>query len=244
MNHGMADIEPGLRLHYVTAGEGARTIVLIHGFPQTWWEWREVIAPLVDGRLPRRRARLPRRRELVAPAGGYDKRTRRATICAPWSASTCGSRTPVVLVGHDIGLMVAYAYAQAYRDEVAQLVVVDAPLPGTTVFDALRTDPRVWHFAFHAVRDLPEHLVAGREREYLRFFFDARTSDPSALDLDAFAAAYEAARRDARRLRALPRLRPGRRGQPRRAGGGRQADDPGARRSAGRRAPRARSWRR
>ena len=87
--------------------------------------------------------------------------------------------------------MVAYAYAQAYRDEVAKLVVVDAPLPGTTVFDALRTDPRVWHFAFHAVRDLPEHLVAGREREYLRFFFDARTSDPSALDLDVFAAAYE-----------------------------------------------------
>ena len=190
MNHGMADIEPGLRLHYVTAGEGEKTILLIHGFPQTWWEWREVIEPLVAAGY---RVVAPDYRgagNSWRPAGGYDKRTV-ARDLRVLLREHLGIATPVTLVGHDIGLMVAYAYAQAYRDEVAELVVVDAPLPGTTVFDALRTDPRVWHFAFHAVRDLPEHLVAGREREYLRFFFDARTSDPSALDLDTFAAAYE-----------------------------------------------------
>ena len=48
MTHGMADIEPGLRLHYVTEGEGPRTLVLLHGFPQTWWEWHEVIADFVE----------------------------------------------------------------------------------------------------------------------------------------------------------------------------------------------------
>jgi pimeloyl-ACP methyl ester carboxylesterase len=186
----MADIEPGLRLHYVTAGEGDTTIVLIHGFPQTWWEWRAVIEPLVEAG---HRVVAPDYRgagNSWRPAGGYDKRTV-ARDLRTLVKEHLKIDTPVILVGHDIGLMVAYAYAQAYRDEVAKLVVVDAPLPGTSVFDALRTDPRVWHFAFHAVRDLPEHLVAGREREYLRFFFDARTSDPSALDLDTFAAAYE-----------------------------------------------------
>jgi pimeloyl-ACP methyl ester carboxylesterase len=102
---------------------------------------------------------------------------------------------PVIMVGHDLGLMVAYAYAESFRDEVSHLVVMDAPLPGTTVFDSLRVDPRVWHFAFHGARDIPEMLVQGRERQYLKAFFDARTFDPSALsesDLDLYTSAYSA----------------------------------------------------
>ncbi len=75
-----------------------------------------------------------------------------------------GIEESIVVAGHDIGLMIAYAYAQAYRDEVSHLVVIDAPLPGTAVFDRLRSDPRVWHFAFHGARDVPEMLVAGPER--------------------------------------------------------------------------------
>jgi pimeloyl-ACP methyl ester carboxylesterase len=102
---------------------------------------------------------------------------------------------PVALVGHDIGLMVAYAFAQAYRDEVSHLVVMDAPLPGTAVFDRLRVDPRLWHFAFHGARDVAEMLVAGRERAYLQAFINARVFDPSAIsdrDLDIYASAYAA----------------------------------------------------
>jgi pimeloyl-ACP methyl ester carboxylesterase len=90
--------------------------------------------------------------------------------------------------------MVAYAYAQAYRDEVSHLVVVDAPLPGTDVFDRLRGDPRVWHFTFHGARDVAEMLVAGRERQYLRIFL-ARCFDPSAIDesdLAVYVSAYSA----------------------------------------------------
>jgi hypothetical protein len=72
---------------------------------------------------------------------------------------------------------------------------VDAPLPGTAVFDRLRADPRVWHFAFHDARDVAELLVAGREREYLQAFFNARIFDPSAIgdaDLEIYASAYAA----------------------------------------------------
>jgi pimeloyl-ACP methyl ester carboxylesterase len=97
----------------------------------------------------------------------------------------------VVMVGHDIGLMVAYAYATRYPDDVSHLAVMEAPVPGTAVFDRLR--PRLWHFAFHAARDVAEALVAGRERLYLQQFFSARYFDPSAVsaaDFDAYVDAY------------------------------------------------------
>jgi pimeloyl-ACP methyl ester carboxylesterase len=104
-----------------------------------------------------------------------------------------GIKDAVALVGHDIGLMVAYAYAQAYRDHVTHLVVADAPLPGTQFFDLMRVDPRVWQFSFHSVRDIPEMLIAGRERLYLQAIIAARIYDPSAIseaDLDIYASAY------------------------------------------------------
>jgi pimeloyl-ACP methyl ester carboxylesterase len=192
--HGMADIEPGLRLHYVVAGDGPRTVVLLHGFPQTWWEWRHVIPALVDGGF---RVVAPDYRgagHSWRPAGGYDKRTVAGDIRV-LVRERLGIEQPVAVVGHDIGLMVAYAYAQGWRDEVAQLALVDAPLPGTAVFDRLRSDPRVWHFAFHGARDVAEMLVAGRERPYLQTFFDARVFDPSGItdaDLDVYASAYSA----------------------------------------------------
>ncbi len=192
--HGMAEIEPGLRLHYVTAGEGERTIVLLHGFPQTWWSWHRMIPALVEAGL---RVVAPDYRgagHSWRPAGGYDKRTMAGDI-RRLLREHLAIQGPVILVGHDIGLMIAYAYAQAYRNEASHLVVMDAPLPGTTVFDRLRSDPRVWHFAFHGARDVPEMLVTGRERLYLQAFINARIFDPSAIsdsDLDVYSSAYSA----------------------------------------------------
>lgn len=194
LTHGMAEVEPGLRLHYVTAGQGPRTAVLVHGFPQTWWEWRHVVPALVAEGF---RVVAPDYRgagHSWRPPGGYDKRTMAGDVHG-LVRGHLGIDGPLVLAGHDIGLMVAYAYAQAYRDEVSHLVVVDAPLPGTAVFDRLRADPRVWHFAFHGARDVAEMLVAGRERPYLQAFFDARVFDPSAIseaDLDVYVSAYSA----------------------------------------------------
>jgi len=194
VTHGMADIEPGLRLHYVTAGEGERTVVLLHGFPQTWWEWHRVIPRLVEAGF---RVVAPDYRgagHSWRPAGGYDKRTMAADIHR-LVREHLRIDQPVIMIGHDIGLMVAYAYAQAYRDAVSHLVVMDAPLPGTTAFDRLRTEPRVWHFGFHGVRDIPEMLVAGRERQYLQAFFDFRVFNAGAIterDLDIYASAYAA----------------------------------------------------
>ena len=127
--------------HQITAGDGPRIVALLHGFPQTWWEWRRVIPELVDAGLT-----------VIAPdyrgaghSGRPARRLRQADDGGRHPAAATGHlglEGPIVLVGHDIGLMVAYAYAQAYRYEVSHLVVVDAPLSGTDVFDRLRGDPR------------------------------------------------------------------------------------------------------
>ena len=187
----MAELEPGLRIHYVTAGSGDRTIVFLHGFPQTCHEWRCVIPGLVEAGF---RVIAPDYRgagQSTKTAGGYDKRTMAGDV-RRLLRDHLRVNGRVVLAGHDIGLMVAYAYAQGWRDEVSHLVIMDAPLPGTTLFDTLRTDPRLWHFAFHSARDVAELLVAGRERQYLQHFFFARSFDPSAIDLDVYVHAFSA----------------------------------------------------
>ena len=192
ITHGMAVIDPSMRLHYVEAGSGEQTIVLIHGFPQTWWEWRLVIPALVDAGF---RVIAPDYRgagDSWRPVSGYDKRTMAGDI-RKLIKEHLKIAGPIIVAGHDIGLMVAYAYAQEYRDEVSHLVVVDAPLPGTQAFDNIRSDPRVWHFAFHTVRDLPELLIAGRERQYLQSFFNYRIYNTGAIsneDLEIFIAAF------------------------------------------------------
>jgi pimeloyl-ACP methyl ester carboxylesterase len=194
LTHGMADIDSGVRLHYVAAGERGRTLVLLHGFPQTWWEWRHIMPPLVDAGF---RVIVPDYRgagHSSRPAGGYDKRTMASDIHR-LVRDHLRILNPVAVLGHDIGLMIAYAYAQAYRNDVSHLVIMDAPLPGTTVFDRLRSDPRVWHFAFHGARDVAEMLVAGRERQYLQYFFNVRMFNPSAIsndDFDIYVSAYSA----------------------------------------------------
>ena len=192
--HGMADVEPGVRLHYVTAGEGDRTAVLFHGFPQTWYAWHSFIPRLTAAGFRVIAVDYRGAGNSSRPLGGYDKRTMALDI-RRLLRDALGIGGPLVMIGHDIGLMVAYAYAAEYRDEVSHLVVMDAPLPGTAVFDRLRAEPRVWHFAFHGVRDVPEMLVAGRERQYLQAFFQPRFFDPSAVDdaeLDLYASAYSA----------------------------------------------------
>lgn len=191
---GIAEVERGIRIHYVTDGDGPRPIVLLHGFPQTWWEWRHLIPELSGAGF---RVLAPDYRgagHSARPADGYAKRTMARDI-QRLKHEHLEITEPAVLVGHDIGLMVAYAYAQRYRDDVSHLVVIDGLVPGTIVFDALRADPRLWHFSFHGARDVAEMLVAGRERSYLDYFFRTRTANPSAIgeaDLDIYLAAYAA----------------------------------------------------
>jgi pimeloyl-ACP methyl ester carboxylesterase len=178
-------------LHYVTAGSGP-PLVLIHGFPQTWHEWR----PLIDRLSDRFRIIAPDLRGIGArpgPASGYDKHSLAADVRAI-VARECGE-TPVTVCGHDIGAFVAFAYALSNRVTTAALVLVDGPPPGTTAMDRVTANPRIWHIGFHAQVDVALMLVTGRERSYIRQFINntiVRADAIGAEDIDIYAEAYSA----------------------------------------------------
>src|SRR6266852_5383284 len=122
------------------------------------------------------------------PETGYDKKTQAKDIRAVVTALGY-DRTAVV--AHDIGNMVAYAYAAMYPDKVERLVVMDAPIPGIDPWGEILQSPGVWHFNFHGPD--AERLVAGRERIYFDRIWDDFTGDPSKPDeatRNFFAATY------------------------------------------------------
>lgn len=180
-----------VRLHYVTGGRG-EPVVLLHGFGSTWYMWRNVMPELAK----RYTVIVPDLRgagDSDKPATGYDKRTLAEDI---YQLVRQLGHQRIFLVGHDIGLMVSYAYASAHPADVRRLVLLDAPIPGTKVFEEIERSPMVWHFAFHNVRDLPEALVAGRERTYLtEGFYRALSYNPAAFtdaDVDEYVRCYSA----------------------------------------------------
>jgi pimeloyl-ACP methyl ester carboxylesterase len=182
----------GVRLHYVTAGRGA-PVLLLHGWPQTWYEWRRIIPALAE----RHFVVAPDLRGLgdsARPPTGYDKRTIAEDLYQLVRKLELPS---VFLVGHDWGGPVAYAYARVHGDDVRGLVLIDTMIPGASIGEG-ESAPRgrgLWHTAFHGVRDLPEALVAGRERVYLSWFYTNLAYNPAAIgpeDIDEYVRCYSA----------------------------------------------------
>lgn len=180
-----------VQLHYVIAGQGD-PVVLLHGWPETWYQWRKIIPPLAE----RYTVIAPDMRGLgdsSKPVSGYDKRTVADDIYK--LVCTLGFER-IFLVGHDWGGPVAYAYAAAHPNDVRRLVILDVPIPGAGLEKIPQASRRggLWHISFHGVRDLPEQLVAGRERMYLSWFY--RTAyNPTAIteeDIDEYVRCYSA----------------------------------------------------
>ena len=111
------------------------------------------------------------------PASGYDKKTQAADIRAVLTKLGIDHSA---VVGHDIGTMVAYAYAARYPSKTDSLVVMDAPVPGIPPWDQIVRSPLLWHFDFGGP-DM-ERLVAGRERIYLDRFWNEFAGDPTKID--------------------------------------------------------------
>ncbi|KUL41568.1 alpha/beta fold hydrolase [Actinoplanes awajinensis] len=159
-------------IHYVIGGHGP-TLVLIHGYPQTWYEWHHIMPALAEHYT----VIAPDLRGAGgsdAPATGYDKKTLAADLHG--LLTQLGRTSNVRIVGHDIGTMVAYAYAAAHRADVTKLVLSEAPIPDPGIYDfpSLTKDgPGAWHFGFFALTNgMPEQLIQGREQLWTDKFID------------------------------------------------------------------------
>jgi pimeloyl-ACP methyl ester carboxylesterase len=164
-----ADVN-GTRIHYLIAGRG-EPVILLHGYAQNSQMWRPLIAELAKTNT----VIAPDLRgfgQSAKPAGGYDKKTMAQDIHA-LSASLGLKR--VRLAGHDIGLMVAYAYAAQYPDEIDRVALMDAFLPGVGDWTTVWLLRDLWHFHFYG--ETPLRLVAGRERIYFEHFWNDFAAD-------------------------------------------------------------------
>jgi pimeloyl-ACP methyl ester carboxylesterase len=176
-----------VKLHYLTAGHGT-ALILLHGYAETSLMWQPII-PVLAERFTVIAPDLPGIGDSDIPAGGLDMKS--AAVRIHDLAKSLGVQKAEV-VGHDIGLMVAYAYAAQFSTEVTKLVLMDAFLPGVSGWEAVYNNPNIWHFRFNG--PTPEALVQGRERTYFDYFWNDLAADrthsiPEA-DRKAYAAAY------------------------------------------------------
>ena len=175
-----ADFGPGFKTRAVavdgdtvsvTVGGSGPPIVLIHGYAESSRMWKplaQVLAPHFTVIAPD----LPGIGASSIPKTGLDMKTSAERVRA--AVKTLGY-DKVKVVGHDIGLMVAYAYAAMYPQEVEKLALMDAFLPGIAGWEAVYNNPGIWHFRFYG--PTPEALVKGRERIYFEHFWNDFAAD-------------------------------------------------------------------
>ena len=185
----------GVKLHYLTAGHGP-AVLLLHGYAETSRMWRPLI-PLLADKFTVVAPDLPGIGDSDVPANGLDMKSAAATIHA--LVKSLGIDKARV-VGHDIGLMVAYAYATQFPAETEKLVLMDAFLPGVGEWEAVYNNPSIWHFRFNG--PTPEALVRGRERIYFEHYWNDFAADKNHSLPEAERAAYTAAYSRPGRMRA------------------------------------------
>ena len=175
-----ADFGPGFTMKSVpvdggtlalTIGGSGPPVLLIHGYAESSRMWKP-LAKVLASRFTVIAPDLPGFGDSSIPPSGLDMTTSAARIHGAMQAL---GYTKARVVGHDIGLMVAYAYAAAYPQDVEQLVLMDAFLPGVAGWEAIYNDPRIWHFRFYG--PTPVALVKGRERTYFEHFWNDFAAD-------------------------------------------------------------------
>jgi pimeloyl-ACP methyl ester carboxylesterase len=177
----------GIQLHYVIGGQG-EPVVLLHGWPETWYAWHKVMPALAKNYT----VIAPDLRGLgdsSKPPTGYDGNTTSEDIYQ--LVSQLGF-SKIFLVAHDIGAQTAYSYAAGHPSNVSRLVIMDAVFPG---FFPPNFEGVCWWCSFHQTRDIPELLTAGNEREYLSWHYRGLAYNREAIteaDIDTYVRSYSA----------------------------------------------------
>lgn len=196
--HGAARVG-SMRLHFVEGGQG-EPVLLLPGWPQSWYVWRYVMPSLAAaGRRvfaidPRGMGDSDR------PAEGYDLKTVAEELHGLIQTLGLANASGVDVVGHDIGTWMGYALAADWPSDVRRLAVFDAALPGispppATGIPSPDANVKTWHFGFNRLDDLPELLLQGRERAFLTWLFRAKAIRPWTIgpeDLDEYVRVNEA----------------------------------------------------
>lgn len=188
---------PEVRLHYIdclppTSSQTLGIILLIHGFPETSYQFRKVIPPLASAGY---RVLAPDYRGAgysSKPPSGYTKKDI-ATDLHTLLTTYLSIKQKVNVVGHDIGGMIAHAYVALFADSVESVIWGECPLPGSTFYENTKHSLDLWHFDFHAVPDISVQLVQGKERIYIKHFYDKLAQNPEVFtvaDLDFYESQY------------------------------------------------------
>jgi pimeloyl-ACP methyl ester carboxylesterase len=160
-----------VQLHYLTAGHGP-AVILLHGYTQTSRMWRPII-PVLAEKFTVIAPDLPGIGDSSIPGDNEISMIVAAKQIHDLVRSLKIDKARVV--GHDIGLMVAYAYAAQFPSETEKLAVMDAFLPGVPGWEPIYNAPNIWHFRFNG--EYPEKLVQRRERTYFEYFWNVLASD-------------------------------------------------------------------
>ncbi|MEM6427595.1 MAG: alpha/beta hydrolase [Deinococcota bacterium] len=177
-----------LNLHYVIGGQG-EPLVLLHGWGSSWYMWRKIM-PTLAQHYTVIAIDLPGLGDSDIPEDGYSKAQTATRIRTLVQSLEIQSHSRIKLVGHDIGLMVAHAYAYTYSDEISHLVLLEAPIADESLFSFPALTPHgpgAWNFGFFNLSELPEALIEGKEAYFLEYFVRRLTLQQAAFTADDFA---------------------------------------------------------
>jgi pimeloyl-ACP methyl ester carboxylesterase len=164
----------GITLHYVRGGKGP-VVILIHGFPQDWFEYHAIM-PRLAKQFTVIAVDLRGVGGSTATPGGYDASNMAEDV---HQLAAALKLEHAYIVGHDIGGQVTYAFVRRYPEATRGTMVLDTPIPGIEGWDEIQGHPAMWHVRFMQVPELPEKLIAGRQADYFGYFFHFGKFAPS-----------------------------------------------------------------
>ncbi|KAL6717602.1 hypothetical protein ACLMJK_005517 [Lecanora helva] len=191
--------DPEIRIFYTecepVSGKSKGTVLLIHGFPETSHQFRHVIIPLAEAGYYVLAPDYRGAGYSSKPPSGYTKNVLAQDLYEVIH-DKLGIKEKIHIVGHDIGGMIAHAYVAQYPDHVASVNWGECPLPGTIFYEDTKHTAPLWHFDFHAQTDIAISLVTGKEKTYLKHFYDRLGQNPAAFtneDLEFYTNHYSSA---------------------------------------------------